>query len=89
MLRCASASDVTETFASTIACAMVFLSTRHEWNKDRLDAEPKPHEAPWDGWRVPENEVCANPRRPPSSGSRGLIETRPTMRLAPGKLACP
>ena len=40
MLRNASAADLSEPFASSIACAMIFLSTRHEWNHELLDKKP-------------------------------------------------
>ena len=56
MLRNASATDLTEPLVSTVACAMVFLSTRHEWNHDQLD-KTAAAQTPWAGWRVPENEL--------------------------------
>ena len=33
---------------------IVFLSTRHQWNREQLD---KRAGATWDGWRIPETEL--------------------------------
>ena len=57
MLRNASPADLSEPFASTITCGMVFLSTRHEWNHELLDRKPGRADQPWDGWRIPETEL--------------------------------
>ena len=55
MLRNLEADEMNESYATTIACGMAFLATRHQWNEAMLDV--------WDGspsydaWRVPETEL--------------------------------
>ena len=73
-LRNISAAEITEGLAKTALCAMAFLATRHQWNKDLLDAWGGAGRggggggggggvgggAPsYDCWRVPEHEVYA------------------------------
>ena len=38
MLRNISSAEITEPLAKTALCAMAFLATRHQWNKELLDA---------------------------------------------------
>ena len=59
MLRNVSAAELTEPLAKTALCAMAFLATRHQWNRELLDewgggCVPQPS---YDCWRVPENEL--------------------------------
>lgn len=55
MLRSLTPAELTEPLAKSIACAVAFLATRHQWNKELLDVwNGSPS---YDAWRVPENEV--------------------------------
>ena len=47
-------AELTGARVTTVVVAMVFLSTRHEWNMALLDRKGC---ASFDGWRVPENEI--------------------------------
>ena len=53
-MRNAPAQALSESRVTTVVMAMVFLSTRHEWNMALLDRKGS---ASYDGWRVPENEI--------------------------------
>ena len=58
MLRNISAAEITDGLAKTALCAMAFLATRHQWNKELLDAWGGDGMAPsYDCWRVPEHEL--------------------------------
>lgn len=58
LVRNAALNELSDALVSGVVCGVVFLSTRHEWNQDRLDATSKAHaDKPWVGWRVPENEL--------------------------------
>ena len=58
MLRNISPAEITDGLAKTALCAMAFLATRHQWNKELLDAWGGDGMAPsYDCWRVPEHEL--------------------------------
>ena len=48
-------AELDEAKATTVTRAIIFLSTRHQWNRDLLDRNGPA--GTWDGWRVPETEL--------------------------------
>lgn len=53
-VRNATRAELTGEMVAAVVRGIVFLSTRHLWNRDQLDARTG---ATWDGWRIPETEL--------------------------------
>ena len=54
-VRNCSLDEFDEQKATVVTRGVIFLSTRHQWNRMLLDA--KGSGGTWDGWRVPETEL--------------------------------
>ncbi len=54
-VRNASVEELDEAKVTSVTRGVIFLSTRHQWNRGLLDL--KGTRGTWDGWRVPETEL--------------------------------
>jgi len=53
--RNASLAELDEAKVTSITRGVIFLATRHQWNRELLDQAGS--RGTWDGWRVPETEI--------------------------------
>ena len=53
-IRSALPEELNEERVTVVVRGIIFLSTRHQWNRNQLDAKSS---TTWEGWRIPETEL--------------------------------